>query len=447
MFAQKRDIASMKKKQQNPSDLSDDPVYLAAEAVNSLIRSLPSGTAYLVGVILIVMMTGRLAATKGSLASAVFPLVVQLQWGWHRVERVLERGKVSLDGMFDRLVEWCLGNLPVEVVRIGVERREVQAVDSSTIARLRCRKGLAGMGKGYCHRVQRAVTANIVAVVTSVVVVCGTRLGLVRRVRFGTTCAGAVEAVLAAAPKPTGKRLFVVDAGIATSQQFAQATQRDALLGRLRVNCVVWGPPPPPTGRRGRPHKFGPVLHPGRDEPEWGPDEEYGVVDQDGNGIRVRCWHELIDREGGGTRLQVVRIDDPQFRRPLIIGTTARELTSEEMRAGYRSRWPVETNFYVAQDTTAMEMPRAWTQTATERRIGLALLTGSLLQAIAAGCPLIPNGPWDTKPSPSAGRLARYLNLYIGNFRGLALRGNPPRNYRKIQTDCNFNQLDLELTG
>ena len=98
---------------------------------------------------------------------------------------------------------------------------------------------------------------------------------------------------------------------------------------------------------------------------------------------------------------------------------------------GYQHRWPVETNFFVAQDTTAMEMPRAWTATALERRISLALLAGSLLKAIAAVCAPQAMGPWDRQPVRSAGRLANYLDLHAWHFAALALEGVAPRNYRK----------------
>ena len=41
-------------------------MYLASAAVHSLIHLLPSGTAFFIGVVLIVMMTGRLVHHKGS---------------------------------------------------------------------------------------------------------------------------------------------------------------------------------------------------------------------------------------------------------------------------------------------------------------------------------------------------------------------------------------------
>ena len=51
-----------------------------------------------------VMMTGRLVHHKGSLARAVLPFVVHLRWGWHRVERAMEHGKVALDAQGDRTI-------------------------------------------------------------------------------------------------------------------------------------------------------------------------------------------------------------------------------------------------------------------------------------------------------------------------------------------------------
>jgi hypothetical protein len=127
-----------------------------------------------------------------------------------------------------------------------------------------------------------------------------------------------------------------------------------------------------------------------------------------------------------------VRVDDPAYKQPLLIGTTARELTTAEIRSAYARRWPIETNFYVAQGTCAMEMPRAWSETGVVRRISLALLAGSLLKAIAAACGPLPMGPWDVNAVASAGRLANHLSLHAQNFATFALQGLTPRKYRKI---------------
>jgi len=160
-----------------PRDPSADPVSLAAAAVQRLIHLLPTGTACFMGVVLIVMMTGRLVHHKGSLARATLPFVVHLHWGWHRVERAMERGKMSLDTLFDHAFTRCGANVPVEPVRLGEAQRELVAIDTSTIARLRAGPRLALAGKGFCHRAGRAVRANIVAAATSIVLRRGVRGG------------------------------------------------------------------------------------------------------------------------------------------------------------------------------------------------------------------------------------------------------------------------------
>jgi hypothetical protein len=202
-----------------------------------LIHPLPAGTAYFLGVVLITMMTGRLMQGKGSLARAVFPFVVHLRWGWHRAERARERGKLWVDALLDGAGEGCLSHLAVEPVRLGPQQREVTAVDSSTIARLRAvRANLVAVGHpGRAHQ-RRA------------------GLGLVQRVRCGASCQEAVAHGFTDLPPTPRKRLIAVDAGIATKEQFAAATNQDALVGRLRRNCTLrCAPHPPPANGGGGP--------------------------------------------------------------------------------------------------------------------------------------------------------------------------------------------------
>ena len=111
-----------------PSAATVNPVYLMAAAINSLIQTLPLGRAYCIGIVLMVMVTGRLRQHKGSLARAALPRVAHLEWGWHRVERAMERGKFLLDDLFDHAYQWCLTHLEVEPVRLGCLKREVTAL-------------------------------------------------------------------------------------------------------------------------------------------------------------------------------------------------------------------------------------------------------------------------------------------------------------------------------
>ena len=430
-----------------PPDPTTDPVYLTAAAVSSLIQTLPSGTAYGIGVVLIVMMTGRLMQYKGSLARAVLPFVVHLKWGWHRVERAMERGKVPLDALFDCAFQWCSDHLEIEVVRLGELERDVISLDSSTIARLRCQVGKSALlGKDYWHRAGRAVRGHIVAAAVSIVLIRGVRVGLVRRVRFGMSCEAAVEKLFDALPKSPGHTLIVVDAGIATKEQFAQATLERALLGRLRINCKLRCAPPPPNGKRGRDPLHGPVLHPGRSVPEVAPDEEITCAGAKGE-IRLRRWQNVHYAGYEKTHLDVLRVDDPAYEHPLLLGTTARELTIKEFARAYPHRWPGETLFYIGEETTATERPRAWSEQAVERRIGLGLLSGALLKAIAATGEGLVMGPWDKKPQPTAGRLANYLEIHAAHFAALALKGVAPRNYRKNPKSAQAKALQHKIAA
>ncbi|SRR5712692_1712369 len=360
----------------------------------------------------------------------------------------MARGKCSLDTLFERALTWCLECLPVEPVCLGRARRTVPAIDSSTVARLRAhKKRCARLGKGYCQRAQRAVQANLVAALTTVVLSGGVRVGVVRRTRFGATCQEAVAQVVAALPESPEKRLCRVDAGIATVERFRAATERAARVGRLRQN-VAWrrAPHPRRPGQRGRSPRHGPVLHPGAKWPEGRADEDMTRRVEE-RPVRVRRGRHWPFREAPQTRLEVGRVDDPAFKRPLLVGTTARELRTDELRTAYGHRWPVETNCYVAQGTGAMERPRAWSETALARRIGLAVLAGALLKASAAACDPLPMGPWELKAVSAAGRLANHLALQAGNFVALALKGLAPRTYRKITDPKETTELQLPLAA
>lgn len=418
-------------------------VYMAADAINNLVQGLPAGTDYFIGVCLIVMMTGHLSSAKGSMARAVFPFVCHLRWGWHRAERALERGKLELDSLFEIAYQWSLKELNAEVVRLGQFEREVQAVDTSTIARFRATKRLEAAGKAYWQRAGKAVKANIVAALTSVVIIEGVKLGFVRRTRFGICCEEAIEKLFSHLPKCDKKRLLVVDAGIATKEQFALSTQEDALMGRLRINAKLRMKAGKRNGTRGRFPIHGKVLHPGSLIPEEEASEAFWILDGD-VAIRLRRWREVHFQEEAETILDVVRVDDPRYEKPLLIGSTARELSTQEFLTGYKMRSVIETCFYVGQDSCAMEQPRAFTENAVTRRISLALLCGSLLKAIAARCEPIAIGTWDRRPQRTAGRLAHFLSQHALIFARVALENVFPRKYRKNENAKSLKNLPLE---
>ena len=356
----------------------------------------------------------------------------------------MERGKFSLDDLFDRADTWCVANLPVEPVQLGVHKREVVAVDSSDcplasdgahgVVGQRVlapgRAGGAGQHRGGRHpgRVDRWGAGRLGP--------AGPLWGQLRR-GGGRGVRG--PAAQRGPPAPRGRcgdcdpeavcrrhgpgradgpiaiqicnrcSVPVAPSRRATGSRGLHRARVDDQKPQPRwqlINCKLRGAPPPrPPSQRGRPPTHGAVLHPGAAQPEVVPDEDFTRPGEKGE-VRVRR-NTLHFEEDHTTILDVVRINDPAYPRPLLIGSTATELTTAESEQAYGHRWPVETNFFVAQDTAAMEMPRAWTKPALERRIGFALLVGGVLKAMAAVCDPLAIGPWDRKPERSAGRLAQ----------------------------------------
>ena len=242
--------------------------------------------------------------------------------------------------MIEKAYRWREENLEVETVRMGSRNREVKAYDSTTIARLQSKAEKGEMlGKGYCHRAGRAVKANIAAAAVSIVFIRGIRVGLLRRVEYGKSAEAAVEKLFEA--ETSDNCLVIVDAGIATKKQFSAATTQRALLGRLRQNCKLRCEPPPPNGKRGCNPIHGPELHPGRAEPEVEPQEDFKVPGEKGE-IRIRRWNNLHFEEDCKKKLDLLRIDDPAYDRPLMTATAAQgELTTREFFQAYPHRWPV----------------------------------------------------------------------------------------------------------
>jgi hypothetical protein len=430
----------MKKSDQINREPKTEAVYLASRAVKRITEEIPKGSRYFIVIVLIGMMTGRLVANKGSLARTVQPLIWGIKWGWHRVHRAMSRGKVEIDEMIEKMNKWCEEELELEEIRIGKYQREVIAIDSSTVARLRSGEKLELAGKQYWSKVKKAVKANVLATASKIVMIKGIRMGLVQKIRYGNNAKGEVEKVFNEVEKTPQKQLILVDAGIATKEQFSKASENKAILGRLRINQKLRCEPIKIKGKRGRPPLHGEIIHPGKNIVEVVEDEKMIKQSPEGE-IIIRRWNKLHFEEYPKVKIDVLRVDDPKYKKPLLVGTVARELTTEEFYSAYPMRWPVETNYFVAQDTTAMDMPRAWTKNAIERRIGLSLITGSILQAISASCESIAVGPWDSRATPSAGRLAKFLDLYSHSFLELSLDCIAPRNYSKIPITGFFNNL------
>ncbi len=86
------------------------------------------------------------------------------------------------------------------------------------------------------------------------------------------------------------------------------------LLGRLRINGKLRCAPPP---RPERPGHMGRFSIQALDEPEVPPDEEIVAMHPLGE-LRLRRWQQLHFEAFADTVLDVVRIDHPDYEKPLL---------------------------------------------------------------------------------------------------------------------------------
>jgi len=153
---------------------------------------------------------------------------------------------------------------------------------------------------------------------------------------------------------------------------------RCGILARLRCDRVLCGPPPLPTGKRGRPRVHGARF--AFKEPEtWGtPDEAIELVDQDWGRVQLQRWHGLHEKKGADVAYDVIRasvhLERDQPPAALWLAWLAPEPlpstvapTLETIWRAYVSRWPVEPGIHFRKETLGWTMPKFQTKEAGDR--------------------------------------------------------------------------------
>jgi hypothetical protein len=110
-------------------------------------------------------------------------------------------------------------------------------------------------------------------------------------------------------------------------------------------------------------------------------------------------------------------------------GTVASLSSSSAGCIGILPMMCVETLFYIGAETTATSIPRAWTEQAVERRIGLS---GLLLKAIAAMGKRLAMGPGTRSHSRVPGGWLTTWRFTSRHYRHLPSRGSKRETTAKI---------------
>lgn len=180
--------------------------------------------------------------------------------------------------------------------------------------------------------------------------------------------------------------------------------QRSGIAARLRCDRVLFGPPPPSTGKKGRPKVHGERF--AFKEPDtWGePAEVIEMEDAYWGKVRLERWHSLHEKKGADVPYDVIRacvhLEHKHPPAPFWLAWLAPDqipagitVTVETIWRAYTWRWPIEPAIHFRKDTLNWTSPRFQTKEAGDRwteLIGLACWVLFLARPIVADAPL----PW-----------------------------------------------------
>jgi hypothetical protein len=165
---------------------------------------------------------------------------------------------------------------------------------------------------------------------------------------------------------------------------------RCGILARLRCDRVLCGPPPAPTGKKGRPRVHGERF--AFKEPEsWStPDEVIELEDPCWGQVRLERWNSLHEKKNADVPYIVIRahvhLERSQPLAALWLAWLSPDplpgsitVTVETIWRAYISRWPIEPGIHFRKETLGWTMPRFQTKEAGDRWTELTAIACWLL--------------------------------------------------------------------
>jgi hypothetical protein len=220
---------------------------------------------------------------------------------------------------------------------------------------------------------------------------------------------------------------------------------------RLPSNAVLYGPKPPPTGKRGRPAEKGARIGTCRDAAEhadwrdtvihvYGEDEKVQVT------AREALWHGSFGTAAG----QLVLVRDPDSGKPYDLGifTLDTEASPEAIAGRYSWRWAIEPSNATGKQLTGAGDACSRTHKAVERAVPFAFLVQSLMTIwYAISCDPAAGieqrrqrCPWyqsKTTPAPADMRAALRGELLAARISGISPGQDQPPQNRTGAPTCN----------
>ena len=205
------------------------------------------------------------------------------------------------------------------------------------------------------------------------------------------------------------ERRFILCADGAYATLAGDGLARTQVVSRMRRDAALFGPPPPPTGKRGRPRTKGERLGTPVELAKAATDWE--TVELDWRGTRVTkqlCSRDVLwYRVCPDAMVRLVIVRDPSgVEHDDFFFTTDLNMTPAEVASIYASRWPIEVIFRDVKQTVGGQQPQTWKGEGPIRAASLAFwLHGTIWLSYLAcwdGTPTWPDRDWYTaKAVPS----------------------------------------------
>jgi hypothetical protein len=387
-------------------------VYRVATVLCVLVVGVPVGTNWGLVLVLWMLLTGRLLATRGAVlpglsALGLAPPVVRRSWatlgqGAWTADRLL----ANWQGWVEQEGEWqphtVGGYHPVAGDTTGFWRPHLHGCPTQHYSAA-AGKALPAIPLGILARVGSAHGQRL-----------GVPLALVRA-PAGDPSPRAHDRALVqrAVALLTDDEALVVDRAFGVA--LLQAEEVPAWAARLPKHFTARRATPPPYRGRGRPPTRGVVVRPLARRRQGKllaatPPDAVTCWEEDGRVLRAEQWTDLIlpDAAPEALRFQVVAVHDPRYKTPLLVATPL-PLTPREARELYRDRWPVEQVPLSAKQMLGAARQFVSAPETCQRLPELALVAGAVLSYLAATQEAVPTGFWDRRPRRTPGRLRRLL--------------------------------------
>jgi hypothetical protein len=387
-------------------------VYRVATVLCALVAGVPRGTNWGLVLVFWMLLTGRLLAARGAIipglsALGLAPAGVRRSWaalgqGAWTAERLLANWSawVEQEGVWQP--HTVGGYHPVAGDTTGFWRPHLHGCPTQHYSAV-AGKALPAIPLGLLVRVGSAHGQRL-----------GVPVALVRA-PVGAPSPRAHDRALVqhAGVLLAADDVLVVDRAFGVALMQAEAVP--AWAARLPKHFIARRATPPPYGGRGRPPTRGALVRPlarqrqGKLLPAT-PADAVVTWTEDGHVLRAEQWTELVlaDAPTDAPRFQVVAVQDPRYKTPLLVATPL-GLTPREVRDLYRDRWPVEQVPLTAKQLLGAARQFVSAPETCQRLPELALLAGAVRNYLAATQEAVPTGFWDRHPRRTPGRLRRVL--------------------------------------